>query len=329
MEHFGRCEYFGAAMGGLQPLRLYAGMQGLTHASGSAMPVTDSSSRELSEVASTVAEAVAPESDEVEYPDRTWIAQSVGHGDAVRLATVALDKHFGGRDDALVAMELTVYYLRGNDQVWLRPDVLVAFDVGRGRELITYKTWEAGKAPDFVLEVASPSTAENDAGHKAREYAAIGVREYWRLDPKGTLMEVPLEGYRTLAGQYERVESVVGPGGVEYLRSGVLALDFRTTHRDGVTVLVIRDPLTGDEFDGSVQEFDRRRRVAEDERDAAKGQLSALRAELKAAKEAAKDELSAKDDELSAKEDELSAKEDELSAFRERVRELERQLRDA
>lgn len=40
----------------------------------------------------------------------------------------------------------------------------------------------------LVLEVASPSTAENDARDKAQEYLGIGGREYSRLDPTGTLM---------------------------------------------------------------------------------------------------------------------------------------------
>ena len=261
------------------------------------MPPTAPSSTERSA-------AVASAPDAVEYPERHWIAQSVAHGYAVRLATVALDQHFRDREDVLVAMELVVYYQRGDNTAWLRPDVQVVFGVQRGVQRSTFKVWEEGTAPDFVLEVASPSTADKDARHKAREYARIGVREYWRLDPEGTLMGVPLEGYRARGGRYNRVASVVGPGGVEYLRSGVLGLDLRTAQLQGATVLVIRDPRTGEEFDDAVQEYDRRRRIAEDRARAAVSELTAAR-----------DELSAKDAELSAKED--------------RVRELEQQLRDA
>ena len=183
-----------------------------------------------------------------------------------------------------------------------------------------------------MLEVASPSTAQNDAQHKAREYLRIGVREYWRLDPEGSMMGVPLEGYRVQRGRYQRVESAAGPGGVEYLRSGVLGLDLRTARLHGATVLVMRDPLTGKEFDDAVQEFDRQRRIAEDRASAAEDRASAAVNEMTAVRDelsATIDELTAARDALSAKDDELSTTRNELSSSGERVRELEQQLRDA
>ena len=264
------------------------------------MSVTASNSTELSAETSPVAEAAASEPDAVEYPERQWIAQSVGHGDAVRLATTGLEHHFRNLADVLVAMELAVYYEQGNSLAWLRPDVQVVFGVGRGDRRV-FKVWEEGKAPDFVLEVASPSTAENDAWHKARQYARIGVREYWRLDPEGSMMGTPLEGYSAEGGRYRRVESVAGAGGFEYLRSRVLGLDLRSERRDRATVLVLRDPRTGEEFDGAfddaLEASERQRRLAEDRASVAENQLTAAK--------------------------------DELSASQKRVRELEQRLRDA
>ena len=61
-----------------------------------------------------------------------------------------------------------------SNQVRLQPDVQVMFGVGLGGNRRRYNVLEEGKAPDFVLEVASPSTAENGALHKASEYARIG-----------------------------------------------------------------------------------------------------------------------------------------------------------
>ena len=297
-------------MGRLQPLRLYAGKEGCLRASGPGMSVTASNSTELSTLASPVAEAVAPEPDAVEYPEGHWIAQSVWHGDAVRQATVALLHHFRDHDDVLVAMELVVYYLRGDNRVWLQPDVQVVFGVGRGGNRSTFKVWEEGKAPDFVLEVASPSTAENDARHKAQEYLGIGVREYWRLDPTGTMMGTPLEGYRARGGRYHHVESVERTGGVEYLRSGVLGLDLRGEKRNGATVLVIRDPRTGEEFDGAQEASERQRRILEDRVRAEKARASA-----------------AKDEAIAAKDEAIAAKA-RASTAEERVRVLEQRLRD-
>ena len=138
------------------------------------MPSTTALKTELPGLAAAVAEA-SPEPDDIEYPERSWTAQSVSHGDAVAQAKMALRSHFRDRPDVLVAMELAVYYQRGNNRVWLQPDVQVVFEVSP-KDHPSYRIWKEGKAPDFVLEVASPSTADRDAEAKAEEYARIGVK---------------------------------------------------------------------------------------------------------------------------------------------------------
>jgi Uma2 family endonuclease len=44
-------------------------------------------------------------------------------------------------------------------------------------------------APDFVVEVLSDSTEENDRGVKLIDYAAHGIIEYWILDPVAEMLE--------------------------------------------------------------------------------------------------------------------------------------------
>ena len=39
-------------------------------------------------------------------------------------------------------------------------------------------------APDWVIEVVSPSTENNDYIRKLMKYSMAGVREYWIIDPK-------------------------------------------------------------------------------------------------------------------------------------------------
>ena len=237
--------------------------------------------------------AAVPQADEVEYPEGQWVAQSVSHGDAVEQATGALRQHFRERAEVLVAMELRVYYRRGNNQVWLQPDVQVVHGVGRSPSRSSYLVWQEGKPPDFVLEVASPLTAAKDAQDKVGEYASLGVREYWRLDPVGELMASPLEGCVARAGGYKPVPAVAVAGRA-WLRSEVLGLELRGEWRERGVVLVFRDPRTGEEWASAAE----------------RGQLAAER-------------------KLTAARDELTAAKDALSASQERVRELEQRLRDA
>ncbi|MDE0629448.1 MAG: Uma2 family endonuclease [Bryobacterales bacterium] len=240
------------------------------------MPATATLRKQFPAVVSEAPEAVPVEPDTVEYPEGHWTAQSIWHGDAIRQATVALLSHFSERKDVLVAMELVVYYERGNNKAHLQPDLQVVFGVDdRDRNRRSFKVWEEGKAADFVLEVASPSTAENDARHKAAEYLAIGVREYWRLDPEGSLMGRPLEGYEASGGRYGPMQAADCPGGGRWLRSEVLGLDLGSRRQDGATVVVFRDPLTGEEFDGGLREAERLRRIAEERASAAEERASA------------------------------------------------------
>lgn len=50
-------------------------------------------------------------------------------------------------------------------------------------------------APDFVVEITSPSTEKIDREEKFIDYAAHGIPEYWIIDPeKQTLEQYALEG---------------------------------------------------------------------------------------------------------------------------------------
>ncbi|MEZ4660850.1 MAG: Uma2 family endonuclease [Caldilineaceae bacterium] len=44
-------------------------------------------------------------------------------------------------------------------------------------------------APDFIVEVLSPSTESTDRGVKFEEYADSGVQEYWLVDPDAQSVE--------------------------------------------------------------------------------------------------------------------------------------------
>ena len=44
-------------------------------------------------------------------------------------------------------------------------------------------------APDFIVEILSPSTADIDRGLKAEDYAAHDIAEYWLVDPEQETVE--------------------------------------------------------------------------------------------------------------------------------------------
>lgn len=59
-------------------------------------------------------------------------------------------------------------------------------------------------APDFVVEIISPSTEANDRGVKFVDYAAHGVEEYWIVDPTAETVEQ----YRLTAETFDLVVKV-------------------------------------------------------------------------------------------------------------------------
>jgi Uma2 family endonuclease len=107
-----------------------------------------------------------------------------------------------------VGGNLFVYYRQGEPGKCVSPDVLVAKGV-RSRpieERGSYKVWEEGVMPQVVIELTSESTRQVDTIRKPRQYAALGVHEYFLFDPLGEFLAPRLQGYRlNEQGRYERL----------------------------------------------------------------------------------------------------------------------------
>ena len=117
----------------------------------------------------------------------------------------ALVLHLGNPDTTLVeADRWIVARPESNKARARRPDLLIAFNVSPEDYAASngYIISEQGKPPDFVLEVASESTAEIDVGAKRRDYAELGIPEYWRFDETGEFHGVRLAGDRLVDGVY-------------------------------------------------------------------------------------------------------------------------------
>ena len=64
-----------------------------------------------------------------------------------------------------------------DDRTMVQPDVLIVCDKDKETRRNVFG------APDFVLEVISPSTRMKDSFLKLKKYLEAGVREYWIVDP--------------------------------------------------------------------------------------------------------------------------------------------------
>ena len=120
----------------------------------------------------------------------------------------ALRRHLGNFDTTIVASEIPIGWNTSQREGLLQPDLFIAFAVDRAA-IISRKGWDIsvwGKAPEFVLEIASENTAENDETNKRDGYANFGVTEYWRFDHTGgELYAVPLAGDRLVNGAYQPI----------------------------------------------------------------------------------------------------------------------------
>ena len=119
--------------------------------------------------------------------------------------------------------------------------------------------WEEGKGPDFVLEVASPSTWREDVGPKRSIYARLGVKEYFLYDPTGEHLTPRLQGYRLVEGEYERLTAVESIDRTLTMSSEVLGLELRAK---GGGEMRFHDPATGEDLLSHGEEHAARREEA-------------------------------------------------------------------
>ena len=148
-------------------------------------------------------------------------------------------------EEVFIDTNTPVCFNRDNLNDRVMPDVYIAFNVDaqaiRQRKL--YLPWEAGKPPDFVLEVGSESTSQNDLGPKRDRYAQIGVLEYWRFDPSGGgHYGQPLAGERLVSGAYLPIELTTEPDGI--LKGHSTMLGRSLCWQDGIPELYDPDSNT-------------------------------------------------------------------------------------
>ena len=139
-------------------------------------------------------------------PEREWDALTSFDYVYEPGSPLHLNRHFGRPESTLVKAEKWIVPYLGHPSYRV-PDLMIAFDVDPGLydDQNGYVISDQGKPPDFVLEVASRSTATIDIIDKRRDYAEFAIREYWRFDHTGELHGARLAGDRLVDDRYEPI----------------------------------------------------------------------------------------------------------------------------
>ena len=96
---------------------------------------------------------------EIEYPDSD--GQPMGetgiHVDVILTLLAMLRKYYRGNADVAVLANMFLYYVEGDRSKNVAPDLFVTLNVPANTKRRTFKVWDEGKCPDFVLEVTDQS----------------------------------------------------------------------------------------------------------------------------------------------------------------------------
>ncbi len=164
------------------------------------------------------------------YPSEDGEPMAENEQQAIAMADTfsALRARFQNRADAYVGMDMFVYYVRGNPNRRIAPDVFVVFDAEYADlPRLSWNIWRERRSPDFVLEVLSPKTWRRDVGEKRAIYAEMKAGEYWQFNAVPDIIRGPslLRGEVLVDGQYEPLRVFEDESGIARGYSPILGLD--------------------------------------------------------------------------------------------------------
>lgn len=93
-------------------------------------------------------------------------------------------------------------FLNEDNWNYVEPDLSIICDKSK----LTEKGCNG--APDWIIEIVSPSTQQVDYGIKLFKYRTAGVREYWIVNPKTNIINVFDFECEQASGQYRFDETI-------------------------------------------------------------------------------------------------------------------------
>lgn len=87
-------------------------------------------------------------------------------------------------------------FLNADDKNYVEPDISIICDNDKLNE------YGCNGAPDWVIEIISPSTERIDYGIKLFKYRSAGVREYWIVNPLSQTVNLYDFDHDEKTGQY-------------------------------------------------------------------------------------------------------------------------------
>ena len=217
------------------------------------------------------------------YPesDGKPMAETDMHAVAIIDLRQRFDGFFADNPDTYVSGTLMMYDVEGPGRTAVSPDILVSLGIGKKLRR-TYKVWEEGKPPDFVMEFSSKGTFQNDLGHKKAHYASMGIPEYFLCDIDRRYLPTPLMGFRLKGETYEGIpENVDGS-----IPSVTLGVSFHLLDEG----LVVYDEATGEWLQTPAEAAEAAEQRAAQET-AARAREAAARAEAEAEVSRLREEL--------------------------------------
>ena len=102
------------------------------------------------------------------------------HNGNCRMFNVGVNVRLGDRNDTVLIPDIAVI---------CNPDIIDEYGING--------------APDWVIEVVSPSTKKRDYNDKMHKYMSSGVKEYWIVDPEKLRVTTYIEGEPMMAYIYD------------------------------------------------------------------------------------------------------------------------------